>query len=135
MTAAALALQTALFARLTTDAGMLAAVGGPRIHDAVPQPPEFPYVTFGQSIVRDAASDLAAADEHQLTFHVWSRARGRAQTWQIIEALRTALHEQSIALDGHRLINLRLEFAEARRLTDADYIHGLARFRALTEPL
>ena len=37
-------------------------------------------------------------------------------------------------LTGHRLINLRHEFSEARRDPDGETTHGIARFRAVTEP-
>jgi len=36
-------------------------------------------------------------------------------------------------LSGHRLINLRHEFSEARRDSDGETFHGIARFRAVTE--
>ena len=49
-------------------------------------------------------------------------------------AVRTALHDQPLTLAGHRLINLRHELSEARRDPDGDTIHGIARFRAVTEP-
>ena len=49
-------------------------------------------------------------------------------------AVRTALHDQPLTLTGHRLINLRHEFSEARRDPDGETIHGIARFRAVTEP-
>ena len=50
-------------------------------------------------------------------------------------AARAALHGQPLTLDGHRLINLRHEFSEARRTPDGDTYQGIARFRAVTEPV
>ncbi len=44
-----------------------------------------------------------------------------------------ALHDQDLTLAGHRLINLRHEFSEARRDSDGETFHGIARFRAVTE--
>ncbi len=40
-----------------------------------------------------------------------------------------------LTLAGHRLVNLRQEFAEHRREPDGETIHGIARFRAVTEPV
>ena len=37
-------------------------------------------------------------------------------------------------LDGHTLVNMTLEFAEARYDEDLSVHHGLLRFRAVTEP-
>ena len=48
--------------------------------------------------------------------------------------LRAALHDQPLTLSGHRLINLRHEHSEARREPDGETYHGIARFRATTEP-
>ncbi len=70
-----------------------------------------------------------------LTLHVWSRASGRKETYIIMSALREALHDKPLTLDGHRLINIRHEISEARRETDGDTYHGIVRYRAVTEPV
>jgi Protein of unknown function (DUF3168) len=131
----ALSLQQSLFSKLATDAPLLALLGGARIYDDTPQTAVFPYVTFGQSIARDWSTGTDLGDEHTLTFHVWSRAKGRKESHTILGAIRDALHDQPLTLDSHRLINLRHEFSDARRDPDGETIHGLARFRAVTEPL
>lgn len=135
MIASSLALQQAIVAVLSSDDSLLAAIGGPRIYDDTPQPPVFPYVTIGQTTVRAADGDLAPADEHIFTLHVWSRAKGRREALAIIGELCRILHDRPLTLLDHRLINLRHDFSEARRDRDGDTIHGIARFRALTEPV
>jgi hypothetical protein len=45
------------------------------------------------------------------------------------------LHDQALPLAGHRLVNLQLQFAEARQEPDSPAYHGILRFRAVTEPL
>jgi Protein of unknown function (DUF3168) len=135
MPSSALALQKSIFATLTASSLVLAALGAARIHDQVPQPALFPYVTFGQSSVRDRDSSFEPSDEHIITLHVWSRAQGRSETHTVIDAIRAALHDQPLALAGHRLINLRHEFSEARRDPDGETLHGIVRFRAVTEPI
>lgn len=135
MTASCLALQQAVVAALTADSGVLAALGGPRVYDDTPQPPTFPYVTIGQTTVRASDGDLSAADEHIFTLHVWSRAKGRREALAITGEICRVLHDQSLTLTGHRLVNLRHDFSEARRDRDGDTIHGIARFRAVTEPI
>jgi len=49
-------------------------------------------------------------------------------------ALREALHDRPLAVTGHRLVNLRHEFSDARRETDGDTYHGIVRLRAVTKP-
>ena len=133
MSSAGFALQKAIFEKLTSDAPTLAALGGPRVHDDAPARTEFPFVTFGQSSERDWSTGSDEGYEHLVTLHVWSRARGRREAEQVIAAARAALHDQDLLLSGHRLINLRHEFSEARRDSDGETFHGIARFRAVTE--
>lgn len=133
MTSAAFELQKAIYSRLAGDTATLAALGGARIYDDVPARAEFPFMTFGQSTERDWSTGTDAGSEHLLTLHVWSRGRGRKETEAVISAARQALHDQSLALAGHRLVNLRHEFSEARRDSDGETFHGIARFRAVTE--
>ena len=86
MPSSALALQTSIFATLGADANVLALLGAARIHDQVPQPATYPYISFGQSTTRDADTGTEASDEHLLTLHIWSRAEGRTETHKLIDA-------------------------------------------------
>ncbi|MGE8941217.1 DUF3168 domain-containing protein [Leptospira interrogans] len=135
MTTASWALQKAVHAALTANADVIAALGGPRIYDHVPRGASYPYLTFGQMTARDWNSGDEAGDEHVVTLHIWSQAAGRGQAQQIIWAVREALHDRDLVLDGHRLINLRHEFSEARRESDGERFHGIVRLRAVTEPV
>ncbi|MGE3918018.1 MAG: DUF3168 domain-containing protein [Hyphomicrobiaceae bacterium] len=127
-------MQKAIFQALAEDTGVIAMLGAPRIYDDVPQKASFPYLTLGQTAVRDWSTGSEDGDEHILTLHVWSRAEGRRETHELMGALRAALHERSLSLEGHRLVNLRHELSEARREADGDTYHGIVRLRAVTEP-
>lgn len=133
MSNAGLALQEAIFAKLTSDGATLAALGGARIYDDAPPRPDFPFMTFGQSTERDWSTGSDVGYEHLVTLHVWSKARGGKEAETVISAAREALHDQALALSGHTLVNLRHEFSEARRASDGETFHGIVRFRAVTE--
>ncbi len=133
MSSAAFALQQAIFSKLTNDAATAAALGGARIYDDVPTRAEFPFLTFGQSVERDWSTGSDLGYEHTITLHAWSRGRGRKEAQAVIAAARDALHDQDLALTGHRLINLRHEHSEVRRDNDGETFHGIVRFRAVTE--
>jgi hypothetical protein len=133
MSSAGFALQQAIFEKLAGDAATVGALGGTRIYDEVPARAEFPFVTFGQSTERDWTTGTDEGYEHLVTLHVWSRGHGRKEAEAVIAAARDALHDQALSLAGHRLINLRHEYSEARRDTDGETFHGIARFRAVTE--
>lgn len=135
MASASFALQKALFSKLTADAAVTAVLGGARIYDDVPNRAEFPYLTFGQTTERDWSTGSEPGHEHIFTLHVWSRARGRKETDDVMAAAVAALHDSALTLDGHRLVNLRHEFSDARREPDGETYHGVARYRAVTEPL
>ena len=91
MASASFALQQALFARLTAATAVTALLGGARIYDDVPARAEFPYVTFGQSAERDWATGSGDGSEHTVTLHVWSRAAGRKEAVEILDAARAEL--------------------------------------------
>jgi Protein of unknown function (DUF3168) len=129
-----LSLQKAIVAALTADAAVGTLIGD-RIYDAPPRAVAFPYLTIGQTRVADWSTGTEAGAEHAVTLHVWSRERGRTQAYEIMEAVEAALHDAVLALEGHALVNLRFEFAEARRDPDGVTDHGIIRFRAVTEPI
>ncbi|SDB31582.1 DUF3168 domain-containing protein [Bauldia litoralis] len=133
MTHPALALQKAVFAALVAD-GDVGAVLGDRIHDAPPRNATFPYASFGEARASDWSTGTEAGTEHRLTLQVWSRERGKAECWRALEAIRAALDDAALTLDGHALVNLRFEAAETRRERDGITWRGVARFRAVTEP-
>lgn len=135
MPSAGFSLQKAIHAALTTSPALLALLGGPRVHDSAPRGAAFPYVTFASSAERDWSTGSEPGHEHIVTLHVWSRAAGRKEALEIIGAVRAALHDQPLALAGHRLINLRQEFSEVRRDSDGETTHGIVRLRAVTEPV
>ncbi|MFO1169356.1 MAG: DUF3168 domain-containing protein [Hyphomicrobiaceae bacterium] len=128
-------LQKAVFAALAADAPLTGLIGASRIHDDAPQQAAFPYLTLGQSTARDWSTATDDGAEHVLTIHVWSRAAGKKEAHAIMRAVRQTLHDQPLTLEDHRLVNLRHELSEATRDTDGETVHGIVRFRAVTEPL
>jgi hypothetical protein len=127
-------LQKAIFDALSADAALTALLEPGRIYDDVPQGSPLPYISLGQATAQDWSTGSEEGTEHLLTVHVWSGARGKKQAHEILGAIRAALHDRPLTLAGHRLVNLRHEHSEVRRAPDGETIHGLARFRAVTEP-
>jgi hypothetical protein len=128
------ALQRGIYQALAGSSDLTAMLGGARIYDDAPQGAAFPFITLGQSVVRDWSTGTEDGAEHDLTLHVWSRAGGKKQVHDIIEAIKSTLHDQPLALVDHDLVNLRHEFSEARPDPDGDTYHGIVRYRAVTEP-
>lgn len=135
MSSAAVKLQKAVFSALTGNAGLVAALGGPHVHDLAAASAPFPYITFGRTSVQDWDTGTESGSEHLFTLHAWSKARGKTEVLSIMDMIRTSLHDVDLALAGHRLVNLRLDFQEARFNEDLSVHHGIIRFRAVTEPV
>lgn len=131
-----LALHKALLDHLRADAGLQALLGAPaRIHDEPPEPRVCPYVVFGRAETRPWGGLEGEGVEHALTLTAVSRFDGAEEAKAIVAALRTALHGAQLPLDGHRLVNLRVTYADVFRSPDWRPIHGVLRVRAVTEPL
>src|SRR3990172_9790006 len=96
--AASWALQRAMYQALASSSDLTALLGGTRIYDDPPQAASYPFVTLGQSMIRDWSTGTEDGVEHILTLHVWSRAGGKKQVHEIIEAIKGALHEQPLML-------------------------------------
>lgn len=133
MPAAAIEVQTALFAALRADADLTAIVGD-RVFDHAPANVAFPCISFGRAAASDWSTATEDGVELLLTLHVWSKAKGKREALEIMDAVRAVLHDAAPALDEHRLVNLRLVSAEARYDEDQAVQHGLMRLRAVTEP-
>ena len=128
-------LQQAVYTVLSGNAPLAALLGGQRIFDDVPQATPYPHVTLGQTSSSDFGTGTEDGEEHILTLHVWSQGGGRGEAQRIMGAIRDALHTASPALTGHTLVNLRQQFADVRRDPDGATIHGLVRYRAVTQPV
>lgn len=133
MGAPAVELQKAILDALGGVGALTALVGG-RILDHAPANVVFPYITFGRTSLYDWSTGTEIGTEQLFTVHVWSKAKGKKETLDIMDLVKARLHDGALTPAGHRLVNLRLEFAEARYDEDLAVYHGLLRFRAVTEP-
>ena len=125
-------LQKAIFEALAAN-GALAVLVGARVFDHAPANAAFPYITFGRTSVYDWSTGTESGTEQLFTLHVWSKAKGKKEALEIMELARATLHDAALELEGHKLVNLRLEFSEARYDDRNEAHHGLLRFRAVTE--
>ena len=129
------ALRQALYAALLADAGLKALVGDPvRLYDDVPAGAAFPFITFGDSDIRDWSTMTEQGAEHTVTLNVWSRYEGHKEAQDILDALEAALQDAPLSLTGHALINLQFVSSQIIRDPDGATTHGTLRLRAVTEP-
>jgi hypothetical protein len=126
-------LQQAVYAALTGNAELMAAISG--VYDHVPADTAFPYVTIGETTVTDWSSKTFDGQVHDVTLHIWSRTRGRKETKEIMALLYDTLNDTALDVAGQELVDIRFDFAQT--LLDADGLtfHGIQRYRAVTRAL
>lgn len=129
------ALQQAVFERLGGDAGLTALVGENRIHDRLVEKAALPHVLFAAMDSRDWSTSTESGEEHTLRLEVWSDENGKRLVQSIAAAIKLALHDQPLALSGHRLVNLRLVASVLKREPKSRRHQAALTFRAVTEPL
>lgn len=127
------ALQAAIHAALTADAE-IAALSGGRVFDGRPIRKELPHVSFGAWRTEDYSTGTEAGEEHRFEIEVWSEAGGRRQAALLAEAVRAVLHDQTLALTGATLVNLRHLRTRTAREPRSHLFRSRLAFRAVTEP-
>lgn len=132
---AASALQKAIFARLSGDAALNALVGTTGITDRRLAEPASPLVVITGIDSTDHSTASEPGEEHTVTLEVWSEAAGHKQAQAIAAAVRTALHDAALVLDGHHLVLLLHRDTRLRRDGKSRFHRAEMRFRAVTEPV
>jgi hypothetical protein len=135
MTAASWALQRSIYQTLSNAPELMSRLAGDGIYSNPPPAAEFPFITIGHSVNKDWSTGTEDGNEHSLTLHIWSRADSALEVYEITQLVRDLLHDQPLSLDDHYLINLRHQFSEARIDPDGETLHGIVRYRAVTEPM
>ncbi len=125
--------QKSLVSALKSDVALSGLLGGPRIYDGVPQRTAYPFVSIGNAVSRDWSTSSESGSEHALTLHVWSKAKGKKQCFEVLSAVRRVLHDSALVVEDHQLVNLRYEYSDVRLDPDGETYHGILRLRAVTE--
>jgi hypothetical protein len=134
VTSPILALRRAVLDRASKDAELTALMGGSlRLYDEPPRNAEPVYVLFGDVTAQDWSTDTDRGHEQDFTLVVWSE-RGSARTGLMVaERLAALLDEAPLALDGHRLVNLRVTEIASMRDKDTQLARVTLQLRAVTE--
>lgn len=122
-----LAVQQAIYHKLNNDSTLSALIMG--VFDRVPEGTAFPYVTVGEADCRDWSSMTTHGLECEITLGIYSRGGGRKQPLEIMERIYTLLHEGSLSISGHALVQSRFERSEVELLGDGLTYRGRMRLR------
>ncbi len=89
---------------------------------------------YGPVSTRDWSTGTDPGAEHIVTLTVRAHAAARRSAHDIADRIRALLHDAPLALEGHRLVNLRQQTLEVRREKEG-HLAATLRLRAVTEPL
>lgn len=114
------ALQSAVYAALTADAGLTALIGE-ALYDALPTGalPDL-YVTLGPETVRDASSASGAGAWHQFTVSVVTRNAGFQTAKEAAGAVCDVLNDANLTLTRGCLVGMQFFKARAVRQTNGN---------------
>lgn len=139
-------LQKAMVAVIRTDTGgqpftLKTILGGdPLVLDHVAEDQALPYVQYASGSMSDwdvtpTEADEGYGKEHRVQLSVWSDYEGKRQAGNAIRRLEELFRDWAPALTGHRLINIRMLFADVVRDPDGQAFQGVIQFRVITEEL
>jgi hypothetical protein len=134
MTSPVLALRRAILDAAALDADLRALMGGAlRLYDEPPRGSEPVYALFSDVRATDWSTDHDRGHEQDLGIVVWSERGGAQMALAVAEWFDAILDQVSLALDGHRLINLRVTELVSERDKDTQLTRVTLRLRAVTE--
>lgn len=122
-------LQKSIYAAVKT------AVAPVAVYDEVTDNLLPPYVSLGETTATHWDNDENFGSEVTMTIHSWSAYRGYLEVKNIMDAVKTALHEQKLSGFGLNVVMVVMEFAEVMVESDGLTRHGVQRFRILMEEL
>ena len=134
------ALQIAILAKLASQVSLQPLLGNPpRVYDEPPLDLVYPLVTLGSSQTRPYGGLVdpvsLEATEHAVSLTIGSVSAGTEEVKTLLGLLRAALNGAALTLQDHRLINLRVTYADVFRAADWKSTYGVLRLRAVTEPI
>lgn len=124
-------LQSAVFSKLSIDTALAMKINN--IWDEADAGAPYPYITMGDSSIKDSSAKAESLSEHTFDIHIWSDAKGRMETKEIMTLAHSALHSQPLSLASQKLIYIYFIDAKDKRLVTGNSViyHGTMRFKAL----
>ncbi|SCX96946.1 DUF3168 domain-containing protein [Microvirga guangxiensis] len=134
MTSPILALRRAIMDASSVDAELASLMGGSvRLYDEPPRNAEPVYALFGDVEAKDWSTDTDRGHEQVLSLVVWSERGSARSGLAAAERFAMLLDDVPLALDGHRLVNLRVTAIASHRDKDTQLSRVTLHLRAVTE--
>ena len=129
------ALALALHQVLSSNGAVQSILGNPpRLYDDAPEDPVFPYMTYGAARSEDESADDAPMTAHVMTLHLWSRYAGRAEIFDLLHIISSALHGVDLSSAQQNVCALNVNYTDVFRTSDRRTLHGALRLSVKTQP-
>jgi Protein of unknown function (DUF3168) len=136
MSGPVLALRRAIHARLVADAALTGLLGGPRVYEEAPRAARGVYALFGDVKAEDWSTGSDRGCEQRLDIVLWGNESASASLMlEAADRVCDLLHDASLTLGGHRLVNLRHLTCAVERDSKTSLPRMTLGFRATTEAL
>jgi hypothetical protein len=135
MTLAAADLQKQIYTVLSANPALQTVLQGQKIYDHPPTNVSHPFVVLGRIASYDWSTGTEAGQEHFFSVEVWSSKTGMLEAQNVMGTVADILETSPLSPNEHRLVNLGLDYSEARYDPAARSVRGVLRYRAVTEPL
>lgn len=131
MTAIGWELQQAVIAALQGDSEITAIANG--IYDFVPETAAMPYVRAAVVSSRPWSAKTFDGREDVVRLDIWSEALSRQTMLTLMDLARVRLTTAPLTVTGATVVLVNFEFGEIIAEPDGEALHGILRFRALTQ--
>lgn len=128
------ALEQALFDHLASRSDLVTKLGGKHIYAEPNRNAAFPYITLAIGPTRDWSTGTEQGESHRVILHIWGNSDAQEAIRTIQNDVMTALHDITLSLTRHNLINLTFELADLRPDRKNRLLQGILQYRAVTEP-
>lgn len=126
------AFQKLLFDALRADRGMKDLISG-RMYDRVPKEPTFPYGAFGAYDFVPDEAECIYSGEHTQQLDFWSRAVGRVEAKQMVDAARRCVNDIEADMGEYGLVHIRVGLVRVIGDPDGLTSHGIVQVTATIE--
>jgi hypothetical protein len=116
-------LQKALYARLSSDSSITAAVYDSEAEETA----ALPYIVLGDDTVSDFSTKTFDGEDITHTLHIWSAYKGKKEVKQLLDLVLQSVTSSPLTLTGFTLEDARRDFMEIYQ--DEEYFHGVLRLR------
>lgn len=113
----------------------VASFVGDKIYDRVPDNQAFPFVQLGEFQSFEDDSDCYNSLETFVTIHAWSRTFGSVECKNIVNAIRSALHESNFTVTGGNVVECRCQQTRVFLDADGETSHGVITLRILSDQI